>query len=123
MAIQKNKKQWYGTQSNAANPEADFSTNFTGDAIPTPRYEFGELTVTWTGSPVGDLNLESTSNLLKDDPANSKFVQIDTVNTSGITGHVFKIALATAEAYRIVFSSTSGSGNATIDAFWKGSGG
>jgi len=123
MAIQKNKKQWYGTQTNAANSEADFSGNFTSEWIPTPRFEMGEIMVTWTGAPVGDLNLESTSNLIIDDPASSKFVEIDTVSTSGITGHVFKITQATAEAYRITFTYTSGTGNATIDVIWKGSGG
>ena len=123
MAVQKNKKQWYGTQTNAANAEADFSANFTADWIPTPRYEFGEIMVTWSGAPVGDLKLESTSNLIIDDPASSKFVEIDTVSTSGITGHVFKISPATAEAYRIKYSSTSGTGSATVDVIWKGTGG
>lgn len=123
MAIQKNKKQWYGTQTNAANAEADFSTNFTSVPIPTPRYEMGEVMVTWSGAPIGDLNLESTSNLLIDNPGSSKFVKIDTVNTTGITGHVFKIPTATAEGYRITYASTSGTGSATIDVIWKGSGG
>ena len=123
MAIQKNKKQWYGDQTNAANPVADFSTNFTSDPIPTVRYEMGEIMVTWTGAPIGDLNLESTSNLLIDNPGSSKFVQIDTQNTTGITGHVFKIPTATAEGYRITYTSTSGTGDATIDVIWKGSGG
>ena len=123
MAVQKNKKQWYGDQTNAANAVADFSTNFTSDWIPTPRFETGEIMVTWTGAPVGNLNLESTSNLLIADPANSKFVQIDTVATSGITGHVFKITIATAEAYRVTYTSTSGTGDATVDVIWKGAGG
>lgn len=123
MAVQKNKKQWYGGQTNAANPVADFSANFTADWIPTPRYEMGEIMVTWTGAPVGDLNLESTSNLIIDNPSASAFVQIDTVATSGLTGHVFKITVATAEAYRITFSHTSGTGDATIDVIWKGAGG
>lgn len=100
-----NKKVW--------TTSADLSANYVGDEIPTDRLAFGAIQVQWTGSPVGDLKLFARVNKVMD------FVEIDTVNTSGITGHAFTQDFLAFEDYQIQFVHSSGSGTGTVAAIFK----
>jgi len=104
----------------------DLSGDINGKVLDIANLDTGSISLTWTGSPVGDFKVQVSDDELKNpldpDYTDLTWIDVSTQAAGGAGGsHRFKITDEGARWLTVVFSSTSGTGTVTVhNATFKG---
>lgn len=108
--------------------DLDLSGNDNTSAL-TLRFRTGySISLSWTGSPVGNFKLQGSNNAFRgesSDLENSSATWVEITGSTQAAGggsgtHIWNVSEAYYQAVRVVYESSSGTGTCSISFFAKG---